>query len=108
MSTLHSPVQARSASASAKKGGAAKRERPKTHTPRPANSFILYRREKHIEIMAQYKGSKTLNNNVISKIVADMWRSEVPEIKARYAAMADEEKRAHMAKYPDYKYRPRK
>ena len=25
-----------------------KRERPRTHTPRPANSFIIYRREKHL------------------------------------------------------------
>jgi hypothetical protein len=85
-----------------------KRERPRSHTPRPSNSFILYRREKHIEIMAQYKGVKTLNNNVISKIVANMWRQESPEVKAHFAELADEEKRAHMLKYPDYKYRPRK
>ncbi|KAJ3321778.1 hypothetical protein HDV06_003927 [Boothiomyces sp. JEL0866] len=85
-----------------------KRERPRSHTPRPSNSFILYRREKHIEIMAQYKGVKTLNNNVISKIVANMWRSESPEVKAHFSALADAEKRAHMLKYPDYKYRPRK
>ncbi|KAJ3101848.1 hypothetical protein HDU97_001022 [Phlyctochytrium planicorne] len=85
-----------------------KRERNKTHTPRPSNSFILYRREKHAEIMSQYKGAKALNNNVISKIVATMWRQEEPEVKAKYAAKAEEEKKAHMLKYPDYKYRPRK
>ena len=61
-----------------------------------------------MEIMGQYKGVKTLNNNVISKIVANMWRSETPEVKAHFAALADAEKRAHMLKYPDYKYRPRK
>ncbi|KAI8915847.1 high mobility group box domain-containing protein, partial [Gorgonomyces haynaldii] len=75
---------------------------------RPPNSFILYRREKHMEISAQYKGGKTLNNNVVSKIVANMWRQESPEVKAQYAAKAEEEKKAHMLKYPDYKYRPRK
>lgn len=85
-----------------------KRERSKNRTPRPSNSFILYRREKHVEIMAQYKGVKTLNNNVISKIVASMWRSETPEIKSHFAALADQEKLAHLLKYPDYKYRPRK
>jgi hypothetical protein len=85
-----------------------KRERARSHTPRPSNSFILYRREKHLEIMGQYKGVKTLNNNVISKIVANMWRSESAEVKAHFAALADAEKRAHMLKYPDYKYRPRK
>jgi len=85
-----------------------KRDRTKNRTPRPANSFILYRREKHVEIMAQYKGVKTLNNNVISKIVASMWRSETPEVKAHFSALAEAEKRAHLLKYPDYKYRPRK
>ncbi|KAI8853285.1 high mobility group box domain-containing protein, partial [Chytridium lagenaria] len=75
---------------------------------RPSNSFILYRREKHAEIMSQYKGAKALNNNVISKIVATMWRQEEPDVKAKYAAKAEEEKKAHMLKYPDYKYRPRK
>jgi hypothetical protein len=85
-----------------------KRERPKSHTPRPSNSFILYRREKHFEIMAQYRGVKTLNNNVISKIVANMWKSETPEVKTHFANLADAEKRAHILKYPDYKYRPRK
>jgi hypothetical protein len=86
----------------------AKRNRPRSHTPRPSNSFILYRREKHLEIMQQNKGAKSPNNNVISKIVADMWRKETPEIKAHFAALADAEKRAHMLIYPDYKYRPRK
>ncbi|KAJ3417268.1 hypothetical protein HDV05_005724 [Chytridiales sp. JEL 0842] len=85
-----------------------KRERQRTHTPRPSNSFILYRREKHSEIMSTYQGAKALNNNVISKIVANMWKDELPEVKAKYAAKAEEEKRIHMLKYPDYKYRPRK
>ena len=76
--------------------------------PRPSNSFILYRREKHAEIMAQYKGAKALNNNVISKIVASMWKQESSEIKSFYSGKAEEEKRLHMLKYPDYKYRPRK
>jgi hypothetical protein len=85
-----------------------KRDRSKNHTPRPSNSFILYRREKHGEITAQYKGVKNLNNNIISKIVANMWRSETIEVKAHFAALADAEKKAHLLKYPDYKYRPRK
>lgn len=85
-----------------------KRDRTRNHTPRPSNSFILYRKEKHAELMAQYKGQKTLSNNVISKIVASMWRSETPEVKAHFGALAEQEKKAHLLKYPDYKYRPRK
>ncbi|KAJ3237202.1 hypothetical protein HDU78_004226 [Chytriomyces hyalinus] len=85
-----------------------KREKPATHTPRPPNSFIIYRKEKHAELMSQSTGTSTLNNNVISKIVGTMWKQEPPEIKARYAAKAQEEKRIHMLKHPDYKYRPKK
>ena len=80
----------------------------KSHTPRPPNSFILYRRDKHAEITTQNRGAKALNNNVISKIVATMWKQETAEVKAIYSAKAEEEKRAHMIKFPDYKYQPRK
>lgn len=108
----YEPASASSASdvATVSVGGKprSKRERSRNHTPRPPNSFILYRREKHIEIMAQYKGEKTLNNNVISKIVATMWREETPDVKAIFAQKAADEKLAHMLKYPDYKYKPRK
>ncbi|KAJ3023260.1 UNVERIFIED_CONTAM: hypothetical protein HDU68_008704 [Siphonaria sp. JEL0065] len=85
-----------------------KREKPATHTPRPPNSFIIYRKEKHAELMSQSSGTATLNNNVISKIVGTMWKQEPPEVKAMYAAKAQEEKRVHMLKHPDYKYRPKK
>ncbi|KAJ3236844.1 hypothetical protein HDU81_010310 [Chytriomyces hyalinus] len=85
-----------------------KREKPATHTPRPPNSFIIYRKEKHAELMSKSTGTSTLNNNVISKIVGTMWKQEPPEIKAMYAAKAQEEKRIHMLKHPDYKYRPKK
>ena len=106
--SAYEPLSASTLSDAKEESSPKKRERPRSHTPRPPNSFILYRREKHMEIMAQYKGGKTLNNNVISKIVANMWRQETPEVKARFAAKAEEEKRAHMIKYPEYKYRPRK
>ncbi|KAI9332677.1 high mobility group box domain-containing protein, partial [Obelidium mucronatum] len=75
---------------------------------RPPNSFIIYRKEKHAELMSQSSGTATLNNNVISKIVGTMWKQEPPEVKAMYAAKAQEEKRVHMLKHPDYKYRPKK
>ncbi|RKO91831.1 high mobility group box domain-containing protein, partial [Blyttiomyces helicus] len=85
-----------------------RRDRPKAHAPRPSNSFILYRREQHVIITTQYKGIKAMNNNIISKIVAHMWKLEDPSVKAKYAAKAEEEKRVHQMKYPDYKYCPRK
>ena len=58
--------------------------------------------------MEQQKKSEALNNNVISKIVASMWRQESVEVKATYSAKAEAEKKAHLIKYPGYKYRPKK
>ncbi|KAJ3408232.1 hypothetical protein CcCBS67573_g03677 [Chytriomyces confervae] len=86
-----------------------KRSRTATdHTPRPSNSFMIYRREKQAEILAQYRGQKALHNNAISKVVADMWREESPDVRAEYAAKAETEKLQHMLKYPGYKYTPRR
>ncbi|KAJ3090582.1 hypothetical protein HK102_003288 [Quaeritorhiza haematococci] len=79
----------------------------RSHTPRPSNSFILYRKEKHAEIVKKNQGGKKMNNKVISKIVAEMWNKETAEVKAHYSAKA-EEKREHQEKHPNYKYRPRK
>ncbi|KAI8621913.1 high mobility group box domain-containing protein, partial [Chytriomyces sp. MP71] len=90
-------------------GHSKKRARATTdHTPRPSNSFMIYRREKQAEILAQYRGQKALHNNAISKVVADMWREESPEVRAEYAAKAEAEKLQHMIKYPGYKYTPRR
>ncbi|KAJ3250785.1 hypothetical protein HDU77_006337 [Chytriomyces hyalinus] len=104
-STQHSNITRPSPSSAAIRN---KREKSATHTPRPPNSFIIYRKEKHAELMSKSTGTSTLNNNVISKIVGTMWKQEPPEIKAMYAAKAQEEKRIHMLKHPDYKYRPKK
>ena len=78
------------------------------HTPRPPNSFILYRKDKHAEIISQNFTEKILNNNTISRLVADMWRKESDHVKALYASKAEEEKQKHFLKYPNYKYQPRK
>lgn len=85
-----------------------KRGRGKSHTPRPSNSFILYRKSKHALIMSSYHAPKPLNNNFISKMVAKWWKEETPENKLFWSRNAEEEKRIHSEKYPDYKYRPKK
>ncbi|KAH6600617.1 hypothetical protein BASA50_002182 [Batrachochytrium salamandrivorans] len=82
--------------------------RPPTHTPRPANSFLLYRAEMQAVVRKQYGSSEKVNNNAISKIVGELWRKESPEVKASYAARAAEVKRAHALQFPGYKYTPKK
>ncbi|KAI8821654.1 high mobility group box domain-containing protein, partial [Fimicolochytrium jonesii] len=72
---------------------------------RPANSWILYRQEKHPIVLKQHAG---ITNNNISKIVAEWWKNEPEEIKRIYKSRAEEERRRHRLLHPDYKYAPRK
>ncbi|KAJ3185779.1 hypothetical protein HDU85_001141 [Gaertneriomyces sp. JEL0708] len=72
---------------------------------RPANSWILYRQEKHPIVLSQHAG---ITNNEISKIVAEMWKNEPEEVKAVYKNRAEEERKRHRLMFPDYKYAPRK
>ncbi|KXS15772.1 high mobility group box, partial [Gonapodya prolifera JEL478] len=77
--------------------------------PRPPNQFVLYRRDKHKEIViSHFEAGMTISNIEISKLVGKMWQQESAEVKAKYAAMQKEEARKHAEMYPGYKYAPRK
>ncbi|KAL2020191.1 hypothetical protein VTK56DRAFT_8617 [Thermocarpiscus australiensis] len=73
----------------------------KVHIPRPRNQFILYRQWMSGKIHAENPG---MTAAYISRIVANMWRSEKPEVKAHFKALADEEDRRHKLAYPGYRY----
>ncbi|KAJ7647508.1 hypothetical protein FB45DRAFT_1051980 [Roridomyces roridus] len=70
--------------------------------PRPPNAWILYRSDK----------SKTVREGrmaqgELSKIIAEMWRNEAPEIRAYYERLADQAKIQHLNDNPGYKYKPK-
>jgi hypothetical protein len=69
---------------------------------RPPNSFILYRREKRYDIVQ--KAEEAVSNSDVSKLAAEMWKNEKPEVKAKYIAQAAELRKSHRAKFPDFKY----
>ncbi|KAK3904983.1 high mobility group box-domain-containing protein [Staphylotrichum tortipilum] len=73
----------------------------KLHIRRPRNQFIIYRQWMSAKIHANNPG---VTAGCISQIVAQMWRAETPEVKARFKALADEEDRVHKLKYPGYRY----
>ncbi|RKP39029.1 putative HMG box protein, partial [Dimargaris cristalligena] len=75
--------------------------------PRPRNAFIIYRQEKHRELVAGSTGP-SIPNKEISKIIGKMWREEPKLVKDEYHRRAEEEKTTHATTYPDYKYSPRK
>lgn len=67
--------------------------------PRPANSFMLYRAENG----KKYPG---LVATELSAKLGEAWRKEPQEVRDRYDEMAEQAKRDHALKYPDYKFAP--
>ncbi|KAJ2549807.1 hypothetical protein EV175_004306 [Coemansia sp. RSA 1933] len=79
-------------------------ERKKIKIKRPPNSFMIYRSERHNELVKEYKGG----NKVVSGIIAKEWHSMDPEQKKKYEDMAAVKKREHELLYPNYKFMPKR
>ncbi|CAG8464396.1 3715_t:CDS:2 [Paraglomus brasilianum] len=73
--------------------------------PRPPNAFILYRKFKQKDVMANYKD---LTNAQVSKIVSILWWKESEDVRFKWEKIADREKLRHMKEYPNYVYQPKK
>ncbi|KAJ4201050.1 hypothetical protein NW767_007185 [Fusarium falciforme] len=73
--------------------------------PRPPNAYILYRKERHHLVKSMHPG---ITNNEISQILGRCWNLENRATRAEYKVRADEVKRLHYEKHPDYQYRPRR
>ncbi|KAJ2731789.1 hypothetical protein IW152_004279 [Coemansia sp. BCRC 34962] len=79
-------------------------EQKRIKIKRPPNSFMIYRSERHNELVKEYKGG----NKVISGIIAKEWHSMGQEAKKRYEDMAAVKKREHEMLYPNYKFMPKR
>ncbi|KAJ1724878.1 hypothetical protein LPJ53_000876 [Coemansia erecta] len=79
-------------------------ERNRIKIKRPPNSFMIYRSERHNELVKEYRGG----NKVISGIIAKEWHSMRPEIRKKYEDMAAVKKREHEMLYPNYKFMPKR
>ncbi|EPS36538.1 hypothetical protein H072_9933 [Dactylellina haptotyla CBS 200.50] len=55
--------------------------------------------------MAQNPGK---SNPAISKVIGEMWKNASEDTRKEWQNHADEEKRQHMLRYPDYRYQPRR
>jgi len=73
--------------------------------PRPPNAFILYRRSKQQLVLDEHG---EISNNEVSKMIGKMWHGEPIEERVRWHQLAEEKKLEHVARYPDYKYQPRR
>lgn len=81
------------------------RARKPKRTPRPPNAFILYRKAKQPDVVAQ---NKNLTNAEVSKVISKMWWKETEEERFQWEKRADRMKLKHMQDYPDYVYQPKK
>ncbi|KAG9099839.1 hypothetical protein FS749_000235 [Ceratobasidium sp. UAMH 11750] len=79
------------------------RRQPPGHIPRPKNAFILYR---SWYVKEGFLADVENDHREISRIVGRIWR-ELPDAERDiWRAKAEEEKREHALKHPNYKYSP--
>lgn len=76
--------------------------------PRPPNSWILYRAYMMKKLQPQDPRERRLSQSEMSSLIASMWRNATADAKREFEEMAERLKLEHQAKYPGYKYQPRK
>jgi len=77
----------------------------KSHIKRPPNAFFLYRSDKLEEVRAELG---TAQQNSLSKVLAERWNNETPEVRQIYKDLAEQVKADHLARYPNYRFNPRR
>ncbi|KAJ1940566.1 hypothetical protein EC988_006997, partial [Linderina pennispora] len=80
------------------------KEQTKIRIKRPPNSFMLYRRSRHNELVKLHRGG----NKVVSKMIADEWHSLDRDKKRAFEKLAADKKREHELLYPNYKFTPKR
>lgn len=78
----------------------------KGKTPRPLNSFMLYR-QAYKERIKKW-GEQGNNNQLISRVAGRSWNIEPQEVKDFYAKVSVIERDNHTAAFPEYKFAPNK
>lgn len=74
--------------------------------PRPRNAFILFRQKYHQLVLDELTEAKT--NPEVSRELGRRWRSLSPQEREHWTNLAEEEKKNHAKKYPNYRYTPRR
>ena len=74
--------------------------------PRPRNAFILFRQKYHQAILDE--GSVIRSNPEVSRELGRRWRALPAAEKEHWNKLAEDEKKNHALKYPNYKYEPKR
>lgn len=81
---------------------------PQEHVPRPPNAFMLYRKNMAAQMPAPGPGEPRLSQGELSRHLARSWRELNPEDRVFWEQLAALKDSEHKAKYPNYKYQPKK
>ncbi|KAK4236147.1 hypothetical protein C8A03DRAFT_17188, partial [Achaetomium macrosporum] len=74
---------------------------------RPCNAFMLYRMSYMPRIEAYCRRRADSSHNAhISSIAGASWRQEPDEVRAAFAAWAEQDKAGHRRAFPGWKYSP--
>ena len=76
------------------------------HIPRPANCYILFRRELRKAYVPP--PGKKADERSRSKFTSNLWNNMSREEKAPWREKARLIKEAHKIRYPDYRYKPKR
>ncbi|KAJ8094023.1 hypothetical protein PM082_009912 [Marasmius tenuissimus] len=83
--------------------------------PRPANPFILFRRDalengwvKLTYSDPQTGKEKKKRQSTLSKEIGALWTGMAQDVKKRYQDLAEQARSEHKRLYPDYQYRPQR
>lgn len=74
--------------------------------PRPRNAFILFRQKYHQLVLDELSEAKT--NPEVLRELGRRWRALSVEERAHWTNLAEEEKKNHAKRYPNYRYTPRR
>jgi hypothetical protein len=76
--------------------------------PRPPNAWILYRSDKLRNLPPTAPGVPRRAQADVSKLISEMWKNELDDVRAEYERRADARKAEHQAMYPGYRFHPMK
>ncbi|GAA5876944.1 hypothetical protein JCM8547_006317 [Rhodosporidiobolus lusitaniae] len=78
------------------------------YIPRPPNAWLLYRsaRVKEWHERERNGAVEVPQQSELSKVIAEMWRSEPLDVREGYARLALAEAAAHAKRFPDYVFKP--